>query len=67
MYIILMTILWDNSNIYIHFTDEGTKHTKLSNSPKDSELINGKDGILSAARAGALNQDTKLTFQVCTN
>lgn len=43
------------------------RHTKLSNLPKDSELINGKDGILSAARAGALNQYTKLTSQVCIN
>lgn len=41
--------------------------TKLSNLYKDRKLINGKDGILSAVRAGALHQYTKLASQVRTS
>lgn len=41
--------------------------TKLSNLYEDSTLINGKDGILSAVRAGALKQNTNLTSQVRAN
>lgn len=36
----------------------GSKHTELSNLPKDSEVVNGKDEILSAAGLGALNMQS---------
>lgn len=31
------------------------RHTELNNLSRDSKLVNGKGGILSAARAGPLN------------
>lgn len=64
-YLIQMTSLCDNSNVYIHFTDVGTKRTELSNLSKDNKVVNGKDGILSAARAGAYN--VQLAPQVGTS